>query len=91
MFMQVFSAQVIDGAIVADDDVGLPEGTRVTVLAGDAAEVFEPCACEEDGLLDAILEAERGDAVLPEEPPSRLPRSVARLSGEQDHKRSKSR
>ena len=72
MFMQVFTALVRGGAIVPDDDVELPEGTRVTVVAGGSEQVLELSASEEEELLESIREAERGDVVTAEDLLDRL-------------------
>ena len=57
--MQVFTALVRGGAIVPDDDVELPEGTRVTVVTGGPEREVELSASEEEELLESIREAER--------------------------------
>ena len=74
MFMQVFSARVKGGAIVVDDDVQLPEGTRVTVVAGGPEDEIELSASEEEELLESIREAERGEVVTAEDLLHRLAR-----------------
>ena len=74
MFMQVFTALVRGGAIVPDDDVEPPEGTRVTVVAGGAEKEFELSASEEEKLLESIREAERGEVVTAEDLLRRLSR-----------------
>jgi hypothetical protein len=61
--VQVFSARVRDGAIVPEDGVSLPEGSRVTVIADDESQAFEATPEEERELLEAIGEAERGETV----------------------------
>jgi hypothetical protein len=63
MTMRVFSARVKSGAIVPDEEVELPEGSRVTVIADAAASSFEVSASEEEELLDAIREADRDEVV----------------------------
>ncbi len=65
--MQVFTAQVRGGAIVPDDDVELPEGTRVTVVTGGPEREVELSASEEEELLESTREAERGDVVTGED------------------------
>ena len=74
MLMQVFSARVKGGAIVVDDDVQLPEGTRVTVVAGGPEDEIELSASEEEELLESIREAERGEVVTAEDLLRRLAR-----------------
>ena len=44
MSMQVFSARVRDGAIVPEDGVTLPEGSKVTIIADGEDEAFENSA-----------------------------------------------
>jgi hypothetical protein len=72
--MQVFTALVKGGSIVPDEDVGLPEGTRVTVVAGDPDQEVELNASEEEELLKSIREAERGEVVTAEDLLRRLAR-----------------
>ena len=72
--MQVFTALVRGGAIVPDDDVELPEGTRVTVVTGGPEGEVELSASEEEELLESIREAERGDVVTAEDLLRRLAR-----------------
>jgi hypothetical protein len=74
MSMQVFSARVRDGAIVPDEGVELSEGSRVTVIAGDADSGFELSAQSEAELAESIAEADRGDVVSAEELFRRLSR-----------------
>ena len=47
MGMQVFSARVEKGAIVPEDGVSLPEGSKVTVIADDGEETFKTTDEEE--------------------------------------------
>ncbi len=61
--MQVFSARVRDGALVPEEGVTLPEGTRVTVLADDDDTGAEVTAEEERQLLEAIASVARGETV----------------------------
>jgi hypothetical protein len=61
--LQIFSAQVRDGVILIEDGVTLPEGTTVTVIAGEAEDPFELTAAEEAEFSEAIAEAERGDVI----------------------------
>jgi predicted DNA-binding antitoxin AbrB/MazE fold protein len=72
--MQVFSARVQNGAIVPEDGVTLPEGSKVTVIADGEGQVFEVTAQEESELLEAIAEAERGETVRAEDLRARLRR-----------------
>ena len=55
-------------------DVKLPEGTRVTVVAGGPEQEVELSASAEEELLRAIREAERGDVVTAEDLLRRLGR-----------------
>ncbi len=72
--MQVFTALVKGGLIVPDEGVKLPEGSRVTVIAGEGDASFELTAEEEDELAAAIAEVERGDVISAEEVLRRLSR-----------------
>ena len=63
MSMQVFTARVKRGAIVPDDGVELPEGSRVTVIAEDADAHFELTAAQEAELAESIAEADRGEVI----------------------------
>jgi hypothetical protein len=63
MTVRVFSARVKAGAIVPEDDVSLPEGSRVTVIAEASAEGFELSTADEDELLESIAEADRGETI----------------------------
>jgi hypothetical protein len=58
--MQVVTGTVIDGRVVVQG-VTLPEGTRVTVLARGADEIFTLSADDEDELIEALAEIDRGD------------------------------
>jgi hypothetical protein len=72
--VQVFSARVLNGAIVPDEGVQLSEGSRVTVIAGEADAPFELRADEDDALAESIAEADRGDVISSEELFRRLAR-----------------
>jgi hypothetical protein len=61
--VQVFSAHVRGGAIVPEDGVTLPEGSKVTVIADGEELAFEATAEEESELLAAIAGVERGETV----------------------------
>jgi uncharacterized protein YabE (DUF348 family) len=74
MVMQVFSARVRDGAIVPEDGVTLPEGSKVTVIADGEDQVVEATAEEEAELLEAIAGVERGETVRAEDLLARLRR-----------------
>ena len=63
MGVQVFSARVRDGAIVPEDGVTLPEGSKVTVIADGEEQAFEATAEEESELLEAIAGVQRGETV----------------------------
>jgi hypothetical protein len=65
--MRVFSARVQNGALVPDDGVGLPEGSKVTVVADDSEETFVASAEEEAALLETIREADQGRVVPADE------------------------
>lgn len=72
--MQIFSAPVRGGVIVLEDGVTLPEGTRVTVIAGETDASFELTAAEEADLTEAIAEVERGEVIAAAELLRRLSR-----------------
>ena len=74
MSMQVFSARVRGGAIVPEDGVTLPEGSKVTIIADGEDEAFETTAEEESELLEAIAGVERGETVRAEDLLERLRR-----------------
>jgi predicted DNA-binding antitoxin AbrB/MazE fold protein len=74
MSMQVFSARVQNGAIVPEDGVTLPEGSKVTVIADGEEQAFEATAEEESELLEAIAGVERGETVRAEDLLTRLRR-----------------
>jgi hypothetical protein len=63
--MRVLSGRVVGGKIVVDDD-GLVEGATVTILADDEADTFAVSPEQQEELLAAIGEAERGELVSPE-------------------------
>jgi hypothetical protein len=60
--MQVITGTVVNGKIVVEG-VPLAEGARVTVVARGADEDFALTNEQEDELLAAIAEIERGDSV----------------------------
>ena len=70
--MQVATGTVVDGKIVVEG-AKLPEGAVLTVLSRGAAERFSLTAEEENELLEAIAEIERGDFVTLEQLVSSLP------------------
>jgi hypothetical protein len=70
--MRVFSARVKEGALVPDETVALPEGSKVTVVADDNDETFEVSAEQEAALLDAICEADQGRVIPADEVLRRL-------------------
>jgi hypothetical protein len=72
--MQVFSARVRGGAIIPEDGVSLPEGTQVTVIAGEAEATVELSAAQEAELSESIAEADRGDVITAAELLRRLSR-----------------
>ncbi len=72
--MQIFTAQVCDDLIVLEDEVTLPEGTTVTVIAGEAEAPFELTAAEEAKLSEAIAEVERREVITAAELFRRLSR-----------------
>jgi hypothetical protein len=74
MSMQVFTARVQGGAIVPEESVQLTEGSRVTVIAGEADAPFDLTAAEEAELAESIAEADRGDVISANELLGRLSR-----------------
>jgi hypothetical protein len=74
MNVQVFSARVRGGAIIPEDGVTLPEGSKVTVIADGDEKGFEVSPQEESELLEAIAGVERGETVSAEELLARLRR-----------------
>jgi hypothetical protein len=71
--MQVVTGTVIDGRVVIHG-AALPEGARVTVLASGADEGFTLAAADEDELLEALAEIDRGEHVSLEQLLLTLPR-----------------
>lgn len=63
MSMQVIKARIRGGAIVPDEGVQLPEGSRVTVIAGEAGGPFALTAAEETRLAESVADADPGDVV----------------------------
>jgi hypothetical protein len=63
VFMQVFTALVKGGAIVPDEGVSLPEGSRVTVIAEDREGSLELTEAQEAELTESIAEADRGEVI----------------------------
>ena len=72
MWMQVFSAQVICGEIVPDDDVELPEGARLTVSTSDVAQDDEMSGSEEAEWLESMADTMLDEAADAEKRLSRL-------------------
>lgn len=62
--MRVLTGQVQGGRIITEAE--LPEGMAVTVVMADAEEHFALDAEQEDALLAAIDEVERGELVSAE-------------------------
>lgn len=71
--MQVATGTVVDGKIVLEG-VALTEGALVTVVARGADESFSLTEAQEDELLAAMAEIDRGDYVTLEELLQSLPR-----------------
>lgn len=71
--MQVATGTVVNGKIELEG-VALPEGAVVTVVARGADEPFSLSASEEDELLEAIAEIERGEFISVEELLESLPK-----------------
>lgn len=60
--MRITSGRVVFGKVVVEDEA-LPEGATVTVLAPDGSEEFELSPMDEEALLEAIGEADRGEVI----------------------------
>jgi hypothetical protein len=69
--MRVTSGKVVSGKIVVEGEP-LPEGSVVTILAGDADEAFELDAATEAALLESIAQADRGQVIPSEQVLRRL-------------------
>ena len=74
MSVQVFTALVKDGAIVPDEGVALPEGSRVTVIADERETSLELTPEQEAELAESIADADRGDVLSAAELLRRLSR-----------------
>lgn len=59
--MRITSGIVRRGTVELDDDRDLPDGTPVTVIVREGDETFELSPAEEEKLLAAIAELERGE------------------------------
>ena len=71
--MQVTTGTVVDGKIVVEG-AKLPEGAVVTVLSRGASERFALTERQENELLEAMAEIERGDFVTLEDLVASLPK-----------------
>jgi len=71
--MKVATGKVIDGKVVLEGEP-LPEGSVVTVVAREDDEPFDVTPEEEEALLAAMSEADRGEVVSWEELRERLSR-----------------
>ena len=71
--MQVVSGTVVDGKVVVDD-LSLPDGTEVTILARGDEALIKLSPDEEAELLAALDEADREEGIPPEEFFARLAR-----------------
>jgi predicted transcriptional regulator len=70
--MQVATGTVIDGKVIVEG-VSLREGALVAVVARGADEPFSLSAAQEDELLAAVAEIERGEFVTLEQLLAELP------------------
>lgn len=64
--MQVATGTVVNGKIVVEG-ADLPEGSAVTVLSPGAAEAFRLTGSQEDELLEALAQIDRGESLTLEE------------------------
>ena len=71
--MKVATGKVVDGKVVLEGQP-LPEGSVVTVVARDEDETFDVTPQEEEALLAAMSEADRGEVISWEELRERLSR-----------------
>ena len=71
--MQVITGTVVDGRVVVQG-AALPEGALVTVLTRGASEDFTLSTEDEDELLEALAEIDRGEYVSLEQLLDTLPR-----------------
>ena len=71
--MQVTTGTVVDGRVVVQG-AALPEGALVTVLTRGANENFTLSAEDEDELLEALAEIDRGEHLSLEQLLETLPR-----------------
>ncbi len=71
--MQVATGTVVNGKIVLEG-VPLPEGAVVTIVTRGAEESFRLTPQEEDELVEAMAEIERGETVSLEDLLSSLPK-----------------
>ena len=71
--MQVTTGTVVDGRVVVQGTT-LPEGALVTVLTRGANESFTLSAEDEDELLEALAEIDRGEHLSLEQLLETLPR-----------------
>jgi hypothetical protein len=60
--VRITSGRVVSGKVIVEDEA-LPEGATVTVLAPDGSEEFELSSTDEEALLEAIDQADRGDVL----------------------------
>lgn len=60
--MKIATGRVIDGKVVLEGEP-LGEGTVVTVVVGDDDEAFEVSDQDEEALLAAVAQADRGQVI----------------------------
>jgi len=71
--MQIATGTVVDGKIVVEG-AQLPEGTVVTVLSHGASERFSLTEAQENELVEALAEIERGEFVTLDDLVASLPK-----------------
>jgi hypothetical protein len=72
--MQVVSGTIINGQVVVEDDLSLPDGTAVTILAHGDESVVQLPPRELAELMAALDEADREEGIPAEEFFARLRR-----------------
>jgi hypothetical protein len=61
--VMIQTGRVVDGKVVVDDDMPLPEGAIVGIVIRDHEERFELTLEEEERIARSVAEIERGEVV----------------------------